>query len=140
MTLVVDANVAVLWTLELPNSAVALRLLRKPGELIAPDVIVSEVTNTFYKYSKQFPDRLPRVMDGLEFLPRWFAELVPSAFLRSRAFELALELQHPAYDCFYLALALERDVRLVTADAHFLRKITLSSHAAAAVSLEDWDG
>lgn len=29
------------------------------------------------------------------------------------------ELEHPVYDCVYLALALERDTELVTADGRF---------------------
>lgn len=138
MTLVVDANIAVLWTFESPLAASAVRLLRKTDELVAPDLIVPEVANSFYKYAKMFPDRLPRIMDGLEFLPRWFSELVPSVVLRSRAFELALELQHPTYDCFYLALALERDVKLVTADTHFHRKAAAAGYQSSVSLLDEW--
>jgi predicted nucleic acid-binding protein len=34
-----------------------------------------------------------------------FEELVPVSVLRDRALAIAVELRHPAYDCFYLALA-----------------------------------
>jgi predicted nucleic acid-binding protein len=33
---------------------------------------------------------------------------------------IAIELNHPAYDCLYVALAVERDCRFVIADDHFL--------------------
>lgn len=138
MTVVVDANIAVLWTLEAPLTPLAVRLLRTEEGLIAPDLIMPEATNAFARYVRQYPERRARVMDGLEFLPRWFSELVPSALLRSKALDLALELNHSVYDCFYLALALARDVQLVTTDAHFLRKSEKSPHAASAIHLDDW--
>lgn len=40
-------------------------------------------------------------------------------FVRS-AFDIALELSHPIYDCLYLATALGMDDLLVTADQRFL--------------------
>ena len=58
--------------------------------------------------------------------------------LRMQAFDLALELKHPAYDCFYLALALMRDVRFVTSDAHFQRKAAAAGYGDRVVLLEDW--
>jgi hypothetical protein len=36
---------------------------------------------------------------------------------------MAVELDYPAYDCLYLALAAERDCRFVTADERFVRKL-----------------
>ena len=46
------------------------------------------------------------------------------------ALNLARELRHPAYDCFYLALAIERDLDLVTADARFVRAVSGTAYAA----------
>jgi len=45
-----------------------------------------------------------------------FEALVPVEDLRNRALELAIELDHPIYDCFYLALAERERCPLVTAD------------------------
>lgn len=39
------------------------------------------------------------------------------------ALALALELKHPAYDCFYLALAMRLDSWVVPADARFTRVV-----------------
>jgi predicted nucleic acid-binding protein len=39
------------------------------------------------------------------------------------ATRLAIDLDHPAYDCLYLALAIARDCPFVTADERFLRKL-----------------
>lgn len=136
--LVVDANVAVGWSADSPNSATCVRILRESSALIAPDLIIPEVANTFYQLIRTGTANKERLRDGLEFLPRWFAELVPSASLRRRAFDLALELEHPAYDCFYLALALSRDVKFVSADGHFLRKASAKGYSGSVSHLEDW--
>ena len=139
MTIVVDANVAVHWTIESAFSEQAERLLRSPVLLIAPDFIIVEVTNAFYFTIRERTDRVARALDGLEFLPRWFSELVPAAALRHRAMAYCMELEHPAYDCYYLALAESRRTRLVTTDEHFLRKVkNVSQYAQSIVHLEDW--
>lgn len=46
-------------------------------------------------------------------------ELVRIPRLVPRAFALAVELAHPVSDCVYLALAEQRDARVVTADRRF---------------------
>lgn len=137
-TLVVDANIAVGWSLESPNSPSCIRILRESDSVIAPDLIIPEVANTFYQQIKIGVANKDRILDGLVLLPRWFAELVPSATLRMKAFDLALEIKHPAYDCFYLALALMRDVRFVTSDAHFQRKAAAVGYRDRVVLLDDW--
>ena len=46
--------------------------------------------------------------------PQASEPLIPSAF------RLALELEHPLYDCIYLALAVETKAKLITADGKFV--------------------
>ena len=53
----------------------------------------------------------PVLLQGAE------VELLPMRSLFEVATSLAIELDHPAYDCIYLALAVEHDCRFVTADA-----------------------
>lgn len=139
MTIVVDANVAVHWTIASSHSEQAERLLHSGVALIAPELIIVEVTNAFYFTIRERTDRVARALDGLEFLPRWFSELVPMATLRHRAMAYCMELEHPAYDCFYLALAENRGTRMVTTDEHFMRKVKNFSHyAPSIVHLADW--
>jgi predicted nucleic acid-binding protein len=38
------------------------------------------------------------------------------------AMSMALELEHPIYDCFYLAAATQKDTHVVTADRRFFEK------------------
>ena len=135
--LVVDASVAVRWTIDTPLSKAAERLLTPQHVLIAPDLVIVEVTNALYVHVRGHPEKLERSLDGLEFIPRWFSELVPSISLRHRAMTYAIELGHAVYDCFYLALAASRDVQMITADDHFLRKVRNSSLSRHAVHLSE---
>jgi predicted nucleic acid-binding protein len=116
---VMDANVALFWTIETANSPLGKAVLRTGHPLVAPDFIITEVTNALFMQVKKGLLDKGRAADGLDLLPRWFAELCPAAILRNQAFELAIKLNHPAYDCFYLALAQLREAKLVTSDAHF---------------------
>ena len=136
--IVADATVAVRWTIQMPLSAEAEGLLRQPAPIIAPDLVVAEVANAFLTALRVSPGATQRAKDGLEFLPRWFWELVPLQTLRMDAFEIGLELVHPAYDCFYLALASQRDCPLITTDEHLIRKVAGSPHAARVTHLRDW--
>jgi predicted nucleic acid-binding protein len=56
-------------------------------------------------------------------LPRFFAHLVSLPPLTARALEIAAELRHPVYDCFYLALAESEDATLVTADRRLIGRL-----------------
>ncbi len=61
-------------------------------------------------------------------LPGFFEELTPLRELADEAAEISLGLNHPVYDCFYLALARRESAPLVTADKRL---------AAAAQALPD---
>jgi predicted nucleic acid-binding protein len=73
------------------------------------------------------PRQAPRTAASL---PRFFARLVPLAPLAARAVEIAAELRHPVYDCFYLALTESEDATLVTADRRLIGRLAGSR----------WDG
>ena len=50
-------------------------------------------------------------------------ELVPTRSLLEAATRIAIELDHPSYDCLYLALAIEKGCPFVIADERFLHKL-----------------
>jgi predicted nucleic acid-binding protein len=116
VTAVIDASVAARWFLTLDRSDTAAALLRSGERLIAPDLVIVEATNIAWK-ARTFGDvSLETVIDFVEKSARLFHELVPAADLKDRALEIALALKHPEYDCFYLALAQQRECKLITAD------------------------
>ena len=56
-------------------------------------------------------------------LQRADVELLPTRTLLSAATSIAIELDHPAYDCVYAALAVANNCSFVTADESFVRKL-----------------
>ena len=129
MKRVIDASVAVKWLAPEPDSPLAEVLL--DDELIVPDLLFAEVGNILWKKQLrgEMTDEATRV--GARFLLQVPLEVHDSAALLTDALALALRLQHPAYDCFYLALAQRVDAPLVTAD----RRLHARCHAVDAKGL-----
>ena len=50
-------------------------------------------------------------------------QLLPMRSLFEAATRMSIEVDHPAYDCIYLALAIESSCQFVTADEQLLRKL-----------------
>jgi predicted nucleic acid-binding protein len=121
-TLVIDASIAVKWVVEESGTPEALTLRRR-ARLVAPDLLAAECANVLWKkvrrheLSRQEALLAARLLQGAEI------ELVPTRALLEAAARIAIELDHPAYDCLYLALAIEKGCRFVTADGRLLRKL-----------------
>jgi predicted nucleic acid-binding protein len=121
MTFVVDASVALKWFVSENGSEAAVRLLNSGRPIVAPDLVLAEVCNAAWKSWRRReidPAQLNQVaMDA----PGPFQRLVPLDRLIQRAVTIASELDHPVYDCLYLALAEAEDAPLITADRRLVR-------------------
>ena len=129
MKWVVDASVAAKWLAPEPDSPLAEALL--DDELIAPDLLFAEVGNILWKKQLRGEMDAAATHIGVRWLLQVPLQVHDSAGLLADALALALQLHHPAYDCFYLALARRVDAPLVTAD----RRLHARCHAADAVEL-----
>jgi len=121
LTLVIDASVAVKWVLIEPGSPRALAL-RNEGGLIAPSLIAAEVGNALWKAVRRDGFARQDALDAIRTILLAFDALIPIEDLRLRALELSLELDHPIYDCFYLALAERERAPLVCMDSSLKAK------------------
>jgi predicted nucleic acid-binding protein len=115
MTVVVDASVATLWVLEQDGSDRALSL-QNADLLIAPSLIATEIGSALWKAARRGEISRHHAVSALQSAVLPMHELVPDELLRERALEIAIDLDHPIYDCFYLALAERERCALVTAD------------------------
>jgi predicted nucleic acid-binding protein len=120
--LVIDASVAVKWVVTESGTPEALRLLNALP-LIAPDLLLAECANILWKKVQRKELSEEEAVMASRILQRADIEISPMRQLLERATRLAIELDHPAYDCVYLALALENGWQFVTADDRFLRKL-----------------
>ncbi len=121
-TLVIDASIAIKWVIEEEGTPQALTLLRE-AKLLAPELLVAECANILWKKARRNELSREEALLAARLLQTAAIELVPTRFLLAAATRIAIELDHPAYDCLYLALAIENDCRFVTADERFLRKL-----------------
>jgi predicted nucleic acid-binding protein len=133
--LVVDASVAVKWFLDEPGDREARALVERSEALIAPELIVAEVLNAIWKRLLAGDADIRQGPRVAAVLPEVLAQIASLGPLAARALEIAAELRHPAYDCFYLALAEERRAKLVTADRRLLSRLAGTPWQAAAISL-----
>ena len=119
MTWIVDASVATKWFVREDLHAEALLLLARPERLAAPDLIVAEIGNIAWK--KCLRGEITRVQaEAMAAGISGFITVLESmSALAERALDLAFELNHPVYDCLYLACAESLGGTLVTADTRF---------------------
>ena len=141
--LVVDTSVAIKWVvpedgIELePDTGVALSLLERG--LIAPDLLIAEFGNALWKKVRRGEILAEHARQSAEILPT-IVTLLPAGAYAGRALELALELDHPIYDCFFLAVAEAQASPLVTADRRLMKQCAASLYAPLLVDLatEAW--
>lgn len=129
---VLDASVALKLLVAEEGTDAALALLDGPT-LHAPGLIHVEVAHALWRMARAGRLLEDEAADALAVFrrlplrrPRDDADLAPEAL------RLARLLDHPAYDCLYLALAVEAGAPVVTADRRF---VTAASRDEASAPL-----
>lgn len=119
---VIDASVAVKWVVEESGTAEALAV-RSWYRLIAPDLLAAECANILRKKVQRKELLLNEALLAARLLQSAEIELLPSRSHMEEATRMAVDLDHPVYDCLYLALAAEQQCPFVTADERLVKKI-----------------
>ncbi|HTV69517.1 MAG TPA: type II toxin-antitoxin system VapC family toxin [Rhizobiaceae bacterium] len=137
--IVVDSSVVAKWLIPEGDSPQALKL-RARHKFVVPDILFAEIANILWKQVARGALGPADVEDALAALQHFKPRILPSQSLLADACRLALALNHPAYDCFYLLAAARLGTVLVTADERLLRKLA-ANHAmewsALAVGLSE---
>ena len=136
MNLVIDASVAIKWFVTEILHVEARRLLDGDNRLHAPDILIAELANAAWKKArrKEIDTRQAR---GIALAHRDGVPALHSSLdLVDRAVQTAFQLDHPIYDCFYLACAEAVDGVLVTADRRFCQVVRGTAFADRVRSLE----
>lgn len=117
--LVVDASVAVKIATAEVDSDRAIEAVAYREDCIAPDLLLTEVASALAK-KVRFAGLPPGMAEsGLETVYPLFAEFAETRDMLRAAIGLSAALNHSLFDCVYLALAIERECELVTADLKF---------------------
>lgn len=116
---VIDASVAAKWLLTEEHTDEAENLLVEGIALSAPDLLYTEIGNALWKRVRAREMTLDMGREALVRLREIDVIVTPASLLLDHAFELACEHRRTVYDSIYLALALQEDSVLVTADQRF---------------------
>lgn len=120
---VADASVVLAWYHEEDYSEAAARLADAAATFHAPEILAAEVTNGLWKWMRSGilqPDDAEWLVYAFRRFPFEWHSLEP---LVDPALHLAVNHDHPVYDCLYLALALREHCQLVTGDRRFYNKV-----------------
>lgn len=121
---VVDASVVVKWLVSENLSEEASALLKSEATLVAPALVFAEAANAMCAMRRRGDidvDDMTDAVHALQSAP--VAIPVSMSRLTPAAARLAVDLDHPVYDCFYLALAIQTQYPVVTADLRFHDKV-----------------
>jgi len=119
--LVIDASVAVKWVIEEEGTTEALAL--RDRALAAPDLLIAECANILWKKVRRHELSEQEAVFAAGLLARADIELMAMRPYLEAAVRIAVALDHPAYDCIYIALAEAEELRFVTADMSLLGKV-----------------
>ncbi len=119
---VIDASVAIKWVVEEEGTPAALVVL-KGAAIKAPDLILAECANILWKKFERRELLKDESIMAARLIQQVDMEIFTTRSLLEAATELAIELHHPAYDCIYLALALQNGWPFITADRRLLSRL-----------------
>ncbi|MBW2339736.1 MAG: type II toxin-antitoxin system VapC family toxin [Deltaproteobacteria bacterium] len=130
---VIDASLAAMWAVPETYSNHAFALARqwaqKHTHLIAPCLMLTEVTNAFYKRVARRDMELNTAIAALHLVLEFGIEIREEPGLHSRSMELSHQLKRPTtYNCHYLALAENHNCELWTGDQRFYNSVKETMH------------
>lgn len=91
-------------------------LLESDVMLMAPDLILAELANALWAAGRRRGLPAAEIQTLLALGRRRLGALAPLTDLVDRAMALAIAVRHPAYDCFYVALAERERLPIITCD------------------------
>lgn len=138
MTFVVDASIAVKWVMSEPETADALAFLQRerPKGLVAPDFLVAEVSNVAWKKARRGEIDWLHAIEAARRIGLTITRFLPSRLLGRRATEIAIEIDHPVYDCLYLACAEAENATVVSLDGRMMRKLAGTPYSPRVIDLD----
>jgi predicted nucleic acid-binding protein len=134
--LIVDASIVVKWAIQEDGHSDAIALIEADHEIVVPEFLHVEVGSALWKKVRRREITQEQALAASEAIRFAFNAYVHTPDLIERALALAFELDHPIYDCLYLAAALEYDLTLVTADARFISALANGPYESQVMSLD----
>jgi predicted nucleic acid-binding protein len=136
VNVVVDASVAIKWVVKEELTGAALGLFDRGYRMTAPDFLLIEGANVLWKKVRRGELSQPYADRALALLRSFALDLVSTVTLLDDAFALAHEIEHPVYDCLYLAVA--QGARGVVVTDTFGERVDIPASAQPADPASSW--
>lgn len=122
-----DANVFVAAFTPEPENDLCLNLIKKlqekEADLYAPFLLVPEITSALYKKTRLHEFTQAQLKEALDMFFELPILLQWQHFIAKKAVDCAQKLNSKtSYDAFYLAVAMAREIPLVSFDVEFVSK------------------
>lgn len=123
--MLLDASVLVKCFFNEPNSDKASEIVNDTNnEIYCPDIIYTEVANTFFKKIKSGIIPLKEGLNSFQYLYDIKMTAIYSPHYLKKAIELAHKINHNSiYDLVYFTIAESYEMNMLTADNEFVKKI-----------------
>ena len=125
MARVVDSSVIIKWFVDEGDGAGAVALIGTA--LVAPELVLAEVGNALWKKWRRGEIQAEQVRAATSFVSS-FVGILSCQPVADLALEIALDLDHPVYDCYFLAMAGELNTQLLTYDRRLMLKCADSKY------------
>jgi predicted nucleic acid-binding protein len=121
--LVVDASVVIKWFVPEVHSDAARRLLEYSHQFVAPDLLLVETANAIWKKVRRGELSHQNGQRLVSNIGRAAVETISCRTLAGDAYALAAAIGRTVYDAMYLALAVQLETRMITADERLARAL-----------------
>lgn len=135
--IVIDASVALKWVIIEDHHQEARRLVSLAPRFMAPDIMLAEVANVLRKKVRRNEIEASQAQVAIDGIRKVVPTFEHSDRIAKRMLELAIELDHHAYDCAYLALGERVEGIFVTADRSLVDKLRHSAVQIDVCLLDD---
>jgi len=122
--LVLDASVVVRIIEGSPQTAAFQQAVLDAELVLAPELMLTEVSNALWRLQRAGQLQVEGLQQCLSRGAALVDHIEPDRHLQVEALALACHLDHPVYDCLYLALARREAALLLTADQKLMTLAT----------------
>ena len=138
MRFVADASVAVKWLVAEKDTDIADQLAASGEELHAPRLMASEAANALWRKARAGQIERAEAGAAMALLTDMPVCWNDDETVGADAIRLALALDHPVYDCVYLALAHRIGAIMLTADGRLANAVATTEHGGSILTLADY--
>jgi predicted nucleic acid-binding protein len=127
---VIDASVLIKLYLAEPGSSEAGRAVNAADPILAPDLLLPETADVLWKYvrrSELSPAEANEILGDILQMP---IQITASQELIEPALRIAVETDRTVYDSLYIALAVQADTVLLTADERLANAIAATQYTS----------